>query len=309
MGLLNEHADTIDDPPTNAQAVAEIVAKLHEPTPLVVATPADGSGFAIAVPKGINLVSTKKFIDEYRTRPERREGTAKLGDLESFIAHTNRFKDAGSVIFASDSPRSPSLTSVLDYHEDAKGQPRFGKHRGHYAFPLSEEWRRWIAAGQQKMTQAQFAEFIEENIVNIVDPLAALDVAVEFAKTMGTEYGTSQRLMEMSRGLKIRVTSHVQNAVTLSSGESQFLYTAEHQDERGQPLKVPGACLVGLRVFQGGAHYQVPVRIRYRTKDGEITWSLDLQRVDATFEDAFNEAKQRVREETALPLFVGTPEA
>lgn len=309
MTLLQEESGEKLHPSTNAQAVAEIVAKLHKPEEMTFSEMEDGHGLAVAVPKGINLVSVKKFIDEYRTRPERCEGTAKLGDLESFIAHANRFKDAGSAIFASDNPRSPSLTSVLDYHEGADGQPRFGKHRGFYAFPLSEEWRRWVAAGQQKMTQAQFAEFIEENIVNVIDPAAAGEKALDFARTVGAELGGPQRLMEMSRGLKLRVSSHMQSAVTLSSGEVQFFYGTEHQDERGQPLKVPTAFVAALRVFQGGAYYQVPVRVRYRAKDGEITWSIDLQRLDVIFEDAFGEAKKRAADETSLPLFVGTPEA
>lgn len=306
--LLKAENGEVLHPSTNAQAVAEIVAKLHEPKELRFADMADGNGLALAVPKGINVISAKKFIDEFREHPERREGTARLGDLESFIAHANRFKDAGSAIFASDNPRQPSLTSVLDYHEATGGDPRFGKHRGHYAFPLSEEWRRWTNA-PPKMKQAQFAEFVEENIINVLDPAAAKEPALDFSRTIGADFASAQRLMELSRGLKVRVSSHVQNAVTLATGETQFVYASEHQGESGQPLKVPGALLLALRVFEGGAYYQVPARLKYRVDGAEVLWTIVLARTDVIFEDAFNEAKERVRVETALPLFVGTPEA
>ncbi|MDE8453326.1 DUF2303 family protein, partial [Klebsiella pneumoniae] len=81
-------------------------------------------------------------FDQYRTNPLRRAGTATMLSLDSLIDHVNRFKDADTVVFADDSRSAPSMTAVLDYHRaGASGDPRFGKHRSLYAFPLSDEWK------------------------------------------------------------------------------------------------------------------------------------------------------------------------
>ncbi len=298
-----------------AQAVAEIAQRAVTPSPFRVATPgptADGGTDIglIAVPQGVNLVSAKKYLDEYLDAPERREGTAHLGDLDSFIAHAERFKDKDSVIFASPNPQHPSLISVLDYHrQGGDGAPRFGRHRGVYDFPLSEEWTRWTKAQHAPMQQRTFAEFIESNILNVADPETAGGGAKTFATALACEFASPARLMELSRGLSVRVNSKVANAINLSSGEGQLVYGNEHTDERGQPLKVPGAFLLALRVFRGGAVYQVPARLRYRVKEGEVTWSFELWRTDRVFEDAFLEARDKVAAATGLPVFVGTPEA
>src|SRR5438128_2600182 len=73
-------------------------------------------GHYAVVPAGKSLTSVKKFIDEYRTEPERREGLAALTTLDSFIDHTKRFADDDSAVFADVVSRtSAQLVSVLDY--------------------------------------------------------------------------------------------------------------------------------------------------------------------------------------------------
>lgn len=293
-----------------AQAVAEIVEKHLTPTPFELAYEDGTKATVLAVPNGTNLVSIKKYLDEYLQKPERRRGTANLGDLASFIEHTNRFKDKDSAIFASPDPSHPKLVSVLDYHRQGdKGDPRFGTHRGVYDFPLAEEWKRWVGAAGNYMSQKSFAEFIETNIVDVDDPGRAGEGALQFARLLGTELASPQRLMDLSRGLSVRVNSKVANAVNLGTGEAQLQYGTEHTDERGSPLKVPGAFLLAIRVFRGGILYQVPARLRYRVKEGDVTWCFELWRTDRAFEDAFGEAIGKTTAATGLPVFVGTPEA
>ncbi len=127
---------------TEAQAVADIVERLHGADVISISDP---RGIAPAVPvlltpKGLLLTSLKKTLDEYLPRPERRQGTATLLDLDSFVDHVNRFKDGDSVVFADNrwqAPEpaandrekqerdrlpnkgwtTPKLLALLDYHE------------------------------------------------------------------------------------------------------------------------------------------------------------------------------------------------
>lgn len=85
-------------------------------------------------------------------------------------------------------------------------------------------------------------------------------------------------------------------------------FSEQHQDEKGAPLKVPGAFLLGIQVFKGGALYQVPARLRYRVTNQVVSWSFALYRTDVLFQHAFTEACETAKAQTELPLFVGSPE-
>lgn len=266
-----------------------------------------GSGrFVLVVPEGRQVVNVKPYLDHYRTAPERKEGTARLTTLESFIDHVNRHKDGGTVVFASDDRDKPALEAVIDYqHAGPEGAPRFGKHRARYDFPLSDEWKAWMGK-REPMAQAAFAEFLEDRIG---DALPATEATADFAIELGVELAGPQRLLELSRGLAVRVGQSVKNAQSLASGEVSVVFEETHQGEDGAPLKVPGGFVLGIPVFRGGARYRVPVRLRYRVEGRSISWRFVPHRTDLVFRDAFDEAVTAVREKTELLLLYGAPES
>lgn len=257
----------------------------------------------------VRLESVAKFADEYRVEPRLRVGTAKMYDLASLIAHVNRFKDCDSVIFADTDRNNPSITAVLDYHRvGATSKPRFGKHLSKYTFPVSDEWLAWTGVHGDEMGQQDFAEFIESHLVDVIDPSSAGESAKQYAEKCGVTFGTPSRLLELSRGLSISVGEKVVQAYNLQSGEKQIQFSETHSDSAGAPLKVPGAFLIGIPVFRADARYQVCVRLRYRKREGSLTWAMDLWRHEEVFDAAIRQACQFVSDGTQLPLFVGTPE-
>lgn len=268
------------------------------------------------LPQGLRLESVKKFMDEYRLQPERKKGLAHLGDLDSFIELTNRFKDRNSVIFAR--PQPPILLAVYNYNEPTlvtdevesrDGAARFGDHRADYVFPLSDEWKIWDAQNAEPMTQEAFAAFIEDHIGDVADPTeASTSLSAFFFEKLGVDFATAARLMELSRGLSVRVGQKVRNAQNLATGEAQVQFVEEHTDELGGALKVPGAFLIAIPVFQFGPLYQVAARLRYRVATGNIVWFFELHRPDRIFDHAFKEACDQAKSKTSLPLLIGSPE-
>lgn len=293
----------------NAAAIISAVERLGS-VDLIPTVDGGKVPMVIIAPKGKDLYSAKQFLDELRERPERRKGTANLLDLSSFIDHTMRFADPKrTVLFAVRDPNQPKLISVLDYHDTSHaGLPSHCEHRGVYAFPLSDEWKRWTGANKKEMSQAQFAEFIETNVLELLPPSQAGAGANDFAARLGVEFAAPQRMMEVSRGLSIHVKDTYHQHVTLQSGETAFSFTSAHQDQQGQPLKVPAAFLIGLPVFKRGEAFQVAARLRYRAKEGVVTWWYELWRTDVVFDTAVEEAAKTAQESTGLPLFFGTPE-
>jgi hypothetical protein len=72
---------------------------------------------------------------------------------------------------------------------------------------------------------------------------------------------------------------------------------------------VPGLFLIAIPVFKDGVVYRLPVRLRYRLKEGTVFWSYDIYRDDKAFKDAYDEICVQIEEETGSHVFVGQPEA
>jgi uncharacterized protein YfdQ (DUF2303 family) len=301
-----------EEPQTEASA---IIRSVEEKAPVHV-TPlgldAHGEDQSVLVVKrGFDVFDMKPFLDEYLTAPERRKGTATFSSLQSFVHHATRFADEDSALFCDDNPKTPSLTSVLDYHrKGAKGSPQFTEHRGVYRFPLSDEWKAWNARNGVQMSQTDFARFIEDRLVDIADPAGASPEgsAVDWANRVGAKFASPSRILELSRGLHVHVKSQVRNEGRLESGEAQIMFASSHEDINGRPLDVPSAMLLAIPVFRLGPLYPVPVRLRYRV-DGTILWHFELARVDAVFENAIDGACTEASSGTNLPLFRGSPES
>lgn len=294
-----------------ADAVADILRKTPTLTRVKGGTVDDVD--VLLVPNGMTPVGVKKLLDEYRQAPERREGTAIFTDLKSMVAHTNRFKDDDSTVWLDRSSphaqQGPRLISVLDYHrKGAEGAPRFGKHRGRYDFPLSEEWKAWIGQDGQSMQQEAFARWLEDHLTDVSEPASALGNAKEFATLHGATYASPGKLLDLSKGLDIHIGQRVKEHRNAQTGEKTLMFEEGHADATGQPLKVPSAFLLTIPVFRAGAAYQLPCRLRYRVNGSGVTWSYEVHRAQDTLDHALEEACELVREQTALPVFDGTPE-
>jgi uncharacterized protein YfdQ (DUF2303 family) len=249
------------------------------------------------------------LLKEHQSAPARRKGQANLTDLASFIAHVNRFKDEDSVLFADRSTASPALLAVLDYHrKGAVGNPRFGQHRARYAFPLSTEWVAWASHNGKSMGQEEFARFLEDRLVDVMDPECAGDSAKAFVSLLSCGFASPSMLLTLSRGLSVHVGRKIANHANLSNGESTMSFVEEHSDAAGKPLKIPGAMLLALSIFKNGPRYQLPARLRYRVQGGAVSWSYELSRADAVSDHAIGEACDIAQKETELPLFLGSPE-
>ena len=269
----------------------------------------------LILPAGTAPHSVKKLLAEYQTKPERIIGTAKHATLESFTDHVIRFSDKESALFAHRDPENPQLLAVYDYHPTvpeesgvAAVEARFGQHCAVYPFPVSDEWKTWTESDGDKMTQAAFAEFLENNVHNVADPLSALESTKPIMESLLCSFASPGRLMELARGLTVRVESMVANAQKLGSGESTLRYDTQHTDEKGAPLDVPGAFLLSIPVFQGGDRYQIAARLRYRVEGSKVSWLYQLHLTEESFNFAFEEACKKAKEDTGLPLFYGQPE-
>ncbi|BAP94508.1 hypothetical protein [Aurantimonas phage AmM-1] len=254
------------------------------------------------------VMSLKALAEQWRTRPDRREGTAKVGDVASLCALTNRQKTEHSVVFANSDWKHPSLQTIIDYHASTpEGDADNGRHRIRYDFPFSDEWQVWTGHDGKAMDQAEFAEFMEERAPDMTTLVEA--EAAHFARELQLPaIGTPAQIFALARGLQINVESKVKQDIRLQSGETKLVFEEQHSGSDGQPISVPGAFALSIPLFYGQEPIAVPVRLRYRVRNGAIHWTYRLFRVDRLVAEAVDHAKTEVAAVTGLPVYEGTPE-
>lgn len=305
MSEFNEQRGT-------AAEVRDIIEQYAVPETIIFTEPGTGvEALAQITREGVQPVPVELF-DAYRLAPRYRFGKAEFTRIESLIEHVNRFKDEDSALFAVDDRDKPSITGVLDYHRaGAEGAPRMHHHLSLFRFPLSDEWQAWSKADGVAMSMAEFALFLEDRIIDVLDKVPNEDLPDDlqrFVATVGGTIATPSRLVELSVGLKVNDRAVVKEAINLASGEAQVQFVSEHVDDAGKPLRVPGLFLIGIPVFKNGPVYRLAARLRYRKTSDGLVFFYQLWRADRTFDHSFSEACERVRVETALPLLFGTPE-
>ncbi|MFG1255920.1 DUF2303 family protein [Xanthobacter flavus] len=299
-------------PGFDAKYIAELGAKVAEPA--VGSIPLDPN-IHVGLPPGLPIVwdprkgefmAVKSYAEQFRLKPARKVGTAKALTLESFIALANRHKTEHTAVFADTTWQKPGFTAVIDYHENASGGPADnGKHRIHYDFPLSEEWKAWVKLNGEPMNQLEFAAFLEDHIQELCSPTEAEKIALE--RDFATTVATPAEVVQLSRGLQVHVASQVKNAHTLQTGAGQIQWQEEHQTADGKPLIVPGIFLLNIAPFFMGEPVRIPVRLRYRV-GGKITWFYQIFRPDFFVTERVRDDLDKVRQETSLPAFEGAPE-
>ena len=315
------HAACILNSTANEAGVrGSIIEKTHDflkaemqPTVMLLKEPGTGiEVYGIPTKAGISIIPNSAF-DVARTRPRFRDGTATLLSLDSFIDHVNRFKDDDSAVFADNNRSNPKLTAVLDYHrEGAEGETRFGLHRSAFSFPLSDEWKTWTGHNKKTFSMKELAAFLEDNIINVL-PLSVTSLTgqtADFVDALGgvKKIAEPNALMSLATGMKIFETSNVSEAVSLASGEVAFTFETEHKDAAGKKLNMPTMFVIGIPVFKNGPPYQIIARLRYDKIGPQIAFFYELWRTDIVFDAAFDEAIERVKEETGLPVLLGHDE-
>ena len=233
------------------------------------------------VPDGASVEDLEKLLPA----PVRSRASVTAKSAETLAAYIVRFKTKATAVFADQ--EKFSIVGIIDYH--TPDAPAFREHRITYAAPRSLEWATWRTASGRKMAQADFAQFVEDNVVDIRSPAGA-DV------------------LEVARGLQAKKAVSFASAIRLSDGSQEFTYneTVQGTTAKGK-LKVPEEFTLGIPVFFGGDLYEVKARLRYRINDGQLALWYELYRPEHIEKDAFEAVCERVNEATGVAVWQGVP--
>lgn len=232
--------------------------------------------------------SDEALLDE----PGRKRGVARFRSASDFVQYViDHGEDHRTSLWASLANRT--VIAVLNGHEKAtlagNGHAGWGDHRAMLTLPEGPEWAAWVARDGKLSSQAEFSDFIEDHVADIVEPAAAtmLEIARRFDATKGLEFTSGQ---------------------SPESGEIRLAYIetiAARAGSRGD-LAIPETMQLGLAPFDGGDLYRVEARFRYRITDGKLQLGYRLTRPDLVLRTAFDEIVAAIAG-AGEPVFDGIP--
>jgi uncharacterized protein YfdQ (DUF2303 family) len=269
LSSTNGEAQTIVDTATRAAAPAEL-----EP----------GKYYAFHTATGIREVDLTG--EQYKDAPTRKRGTTTTRDAASFLTYFAKHSDDNTEVYA-DSERL-TVTAVLDAH--SRDIARWGDHRVSLALRTTEAWQQWKANDGVLLKQEAFAEFLEEHVPELLDPVAA-------------------DMMEIAQSIQAVTKAEFQSATRLSSGQRKLQYVETTTTKAGQrgELTVPEVFTIGLVPFEGSVGYKVTARFRYRIgRDGVLTMGYKLDRPGDVLRTAFADVVKAIGEQITVPVLNGT---
>lgn len=199
-----------------------------------------------------------------QARPFAKRADRSFNDTASFIDYVRKHAEPdATAVFVTPPGRAWNafVEAVLDDH--SKDEPGWGDHRATLHLPQSDQLAEWKRMDKSYVGQIEFSEFIEANLVDIVEPDAAT-------------------LLEVVSSLQSTNKVSFDSAVRLDNGQVQVRYSEEVSATAGRQgtLEIPQEFKIAVPVFEFGTRYAIKARLRYRVRDQKLVLAYVLDRLD-----------------------------
>ena len=244
----------------------------------------------IVVPEGYKVENLESLLQ----LPMRKRATITTTNSAGFVDYLQKHSIADvSTIYADiDSEKSScKLLAVIDDHRCQS--PDWREHTCKFEPKLSVEWARWKSSDKRTMNQATFAAWLEDNLPDI-------------ASVPGFPSGTE--ILQMALGFEANSDKKFRSKINLQSGGVQFEFVEDETKDTRTKMIVFERFTIGVPVFDGSANaYPAEARLKYREKNGEVTFWYELIRPDRVFKSAVADELAAIKEGTGLQVIAGSP--
>lgn len=211
----------------------------------------------------------------------------KVVSVDSFVDYWRRYSDDESVIFVDD--KAHTINAVFDYHSNL---PSWGRHKMTLSLLPTQEWVKWRQNSGKRLAQVEFAEFIQDNMTDVVNPDGAT-------------------LLEIVTNLSNHRTAKFSSNIRLDNGQVQLTYEEELRGSAmvAGNMSIPQEFELGIRPFARCASYSVGARLRYRiTDERTLTIWYEIKRPERIEVDAFEGVLEELTEKIGadVPIFYGS---
>ena len=227
------------------------------------------------IPNDMKVATLENLVEKQQDRPYKLNQSVELLSADSFIEYYNRFATESSTIFVD--VENANFTAILDYH-DSPTEPAWKNHRASYSCPLTKEWGSWINRNNDKMSQEEFALFIEDNLAEISEPNGA-------------------EMLEIAASPKAKTDVEFKSNIRLDNGQVQFNYTETVNAQAGVSgqFTIPEKITIIVKPFLSGAPYEMQARFRYRVTANGLSMWYTLIRPHLIKQDAVSEVIEKVK--------------
>lgn len=247
----------------------------------------------VAVPSGGGTFKLEQITSPNKAdvlMPKTVTQHVRMQTAESLADYINRFKNTDTMLFADIA--SDTIVSVIDYHKmpenNADPAAALTVHRATLSLPKSLEWQTWTRASGQLMTHVAFATFLEENAVDVKNPVGA-------------------DLLELCRDLQ--VAQNVNFGSTVRMGDLTQVNYQKDQDALSKgSIALPQSIMLSIPVYFGEPAVPVVAFMRRQIEDGKLKLGIQLSRAENVRQDEFHRVVDWINDEVkSLTTVYGTP--
>ena len=110
-------------------------------------------------------------LERFQPNPRRKRGTVTVTRLDDFVRYVNDHRDTTTIVFADRD--ALTFTAYLNYHQPGSVAALAGwaDHVARYVVQETPEWASWRTfAAWGWYAHDEFAEFLEDHLVDVVEP-------------------------------------------------------------------------------------------------------------------------------------------
>lgn len=245
----------------------------------------------VVLPDGFSVHDLERLLPN----PARKRANVSMRDTDSFIAYTNKHGSLDTCTVYADIDtlaNQARYIAVIDDNGANVDDARWRSHTCTFTPAASVEWQRWTSKDKKMMSQAEFAGWLEDNLQDI-------------ASSDGMPSGTD--MLQMALNFERNAEKRYKQKIDLHGGGVQFEFVDDEDKDTRTKMKVFERFALGIRVFLNGDAYMMQARLKYRERDGKLTFWFELIRHDKVFEAASNDIVKTVREKTGMQVLIGNP--
>lgn len=237
----------------------------------------------VLVPEGYKLQTLERLSKQFAEAPARLEQSVTLRDPDSFIQYLQRHCTESVAVFCDH--EKMAFVAKLDYHNGINAH--WGNHRCYLNLEKTRELDRWLKNDGEKMSQTEFARFIEDNCGEII---ASDD-------TPG-----GAEMLKIALTLSRTEDAVFKSGTNLDNGETKFVFEQNFNDRAGElgDLTIPRKIKLGLPLFKSAdpsEGYAIEARFRYRVAQGRLNMWYELIRPERVIDDAVNTMALYIKEQ------------
>lgn len=242
----------------------------------------------VVIPDGYTVTDLEYLLPA----PTRKRAAVQAHDADSFCSYfdTHRTRDAN--IYADIDHNTEKFVVLAVFDDNGMEHAGWRDHTCTLVRRPSVEWKRWNGKCRANMAQADFATFLEENLVDVVN-----------AEGMPT----GSEMLQMALAFERTADKRLKSKVNLQSGGVRFEYVDDDNADTRTSMQVFSRFTIGIPVFDGATvAYQIEARLKYRDNGGKLTFWYELIRPDRSFRQAVADELDAISIKAVRTIIRGT---